>query len=103
VPTGVGDAPTVTVSSLDAPSPSPARDHATIRFGVPRGVSARVEVFTVAGGRARTLAAGPGDGRWRSLDWDLRDDRGAPLSSGLYFLRMTAPGVAMTRRLVIVR
>ena len=61
-------------------------------------------VFDLAGRRVRTLekqaarAAG-----FATAVWDLHDDRGGAASSGVYLVRLSAAGRALTRKLVVVR
>jgi hypothetical protein len=51
----------------------------------------------------RTLVEGPhASGRYVAV-WDGRDDRGSPVGSGVYFYRMTAPGFADVRKMVLLK
>ena len=50
-----------------------------------------------AGQRVRDLGTGVGTG---TLHWDGRSDSGSPLRSGVYWVRLTAGGQALTKRLV---
>jgi hypothetical protein len=61
----------------------------------------RVEVLDVAGRMVRTLHRGPANASG-SIRWDLRDDSGRALGSGLYFARVLAPEGAVVRRIVSV-
>ena len=90
---------------LAAPRPNPARGPIALRYAVPPGTGAlELAVFDLAGRRVRTLekqaarAAG-----FATAVWDLRDDRGGAASSGVYLVRLSAAGRALTRKLVVVR
>ncbi|HMB70748.1 MAG TPA: S8 family serine peptidase [bacterium] len=88
---------------LHPPSPSPFRAVTTVRLAAPERAEARVEVYDVNGRRVRTLldrTVPPGDYR---LLWDGRDDAGRPAAAGVYFVRLTAPGVTKTVRGVLLR
>lgn len=79
------------VSLADAfvyPNPvrASAADHLTIG-GVPQEVE--VLVFTSEGARVRMLRTEQSRG---GLTWDLRDESGAAVPSGMYLIRVTAPG-----------
>jgi flagellar hook assembly protein FlgD len=38
-----------------------------------------------------------------TLSWDARDDHGAAVAAGVYFVRFAGGGTAVTRRVEIVR
>jgi len=52
----------------------------------------------VTGRRLRELASGIRPAGEQSLTWDLRDDRGAAVGAGLYFVRLEADGRTITRK-----
>jgi len=86
---------------LHAPFPNPARRQATLRYEVPErleGTPVEIALYNTLGQRVRTVATGPGEaGRTeRSLDV-------SGLSSGTYFLRMTAGPATETKRISVVR
>ena len=55
---------------------------------LPRKVT--IKIFTVSGTEVRTLNK---DNGMTSIDWDLKNNFGIPISSGLYILHINAPGV----------
>ncbi len=76
--------------ALYAPVPSPARGAALLRFALASPGPAQLDVMDVNGRRVwrsnwGTLAAGE-----HSLLWAGTDDRGVAVSSGVYFVRLTA-------------
>ena len=64
--------------------PNPVRTRATISLGGRRESGRDVVIFDAAGRRVRNL----GSTRSSELTWDARDDRGVPVSSGVYFIRV---------------
>ena len=86
--------------------PNPFNPSTTIPFGVAGTlpVSVRLEVFDVLGQRIRTLLDDGQlrPGRYRAT-WDARDERGAPVASGMYLARLTAAATQQTHRLLLVR
>ncbi len=83
---------------LLAPYPNPTRHQATVRFALPDGAegAARLELFDLLGRRIHTQNI-TGSGR-QETQLDV-----SGLSSGLYFLRLTAAGQTRTQRLTLVR
>jgi len=85
-------------------TPNPFNPSTTIHYTVPAsGGYATLSVYDVSGRHVRTLISAlqtPGEKR---VVWDGRDGRGHEVSSGVYFYRLTAPGVEASRRMVVVR
>jgi hypothetical protein len=92
--------------SFSAPTPNPARGATNFRISVPanaQGGKLRVEVFDVAGRRVRSLidrTANPGTAQ---IHWNLRDDSGHRVASGVYMMRVDVGDTRKTFRLVVVR
>jgi len=80
--------------------PNPASSGATIRFRAEGARPVAISVYDLAGRRVRRLVdAAAGDG---ALRWDLDDDDGLRLPSGLYFVRLEADRLAAVRPVMIV-
>ncbi|MGQ0723380.1 MAG: right-handed parallel beta-helix repeat-containing protein [Candidatus Eiseniibacteriota bacterium] len=92
-------------SFLGAPSANPARDVVQIQFGVAAGEGGAyvVDIFDVRGRHVRILWNGVLAAGTRELSWDLSDDSGRRVSSGVYFLRMAGVGFAQTQKIVLVK
>ncbi len=96
---GVDAAPVST--DLMAVVPNPAPGHASLDFSM--SVRGRVDlaVYSVDGRRVRSIAQGVHEvGRYH-FNWNGTDDRGVKLSSGVYFIRLDAPSMSRTRRIVL--
>jgi hypothetical protein len=83
--------------------PNPFNPSTKIQFALERDAQVSLRVFDVQGRTVRTLiesylTSGP-----RLVSWDGRDDRGRPLSSGTYFLRLEGGGAYMTRTVNLVK
>jgi PKD repeat protein len=74
-----------------------------IVFQLPKAVEVDLAIFNIFGQRLRTIAHGnfaPGN---HTAIWDLRDDRGETVSTGIYFYRLHAEGFSDTKKLVITK
>lgn len=82
-------------------APNPARGGVRLGLGgVQLGPGGTIDVFSVQGGRVRSLALGTAG----SVGWDLRDDAGRPVPAGLYFARLSpASPRAGAVRVVVTR
>ncbi len=81
--------------------PNPFRDAVTIDFRLPSsaaGSNARLEVFDPTGRRVATLWNGPAPETGVRVVWRRTTDEGARLAPGLYWIRGTAAGLTVTRR-----
>jgi hypothetical protein len=83
--------------------PNPARSAAMIRFTVPRASATRLELFDLGGRRVRVLQQGIAAAGIHANSFALDDAAGHPLASGLYLVRLESAGLAMTRRIAVVR
>ena len=82
--------------------PNPAITSATFDLALPGGGPAEVTVFDVAGSRVRTLVSGSTPLEHLPVVWDLRDDHGRGVRSGIFFVRATSLGRVSTLRVAVL-
>ncbi len=83
--------------------PNPFNQSTRFTFKVPVAGRIKIEIYTLLGQKIRSLVSdfrAPGS---YSLFFDGRDNRGQPLSSGLYLCRMTAENFQQTIKFTLVR
>lgn len=83
--------------------PNPFNPATTLRFRLAAPASVSLAIYDPAGRQIRTLTAGHLPAGDHVVKWDGRDERGAPLSSGVYFGRLRAGGDLRTTKLVFVK
>ncbi len=87
--------------ALSAAWPNPSRGVVTATLDLPRNERVEVAVFDALGRRVATpLSGAPGAGR-HAVAWDGRDASGRPARAGVYFLRASAGGATVSRRVVL--
>ena len=60
-------------------------------------------IYNVTGALVKVLEERDRElGRYE-IGWDGNNERGARVSSGVYFYRLTAPGFSQTRKMVLLR
>lgn len=70
-------------------APNPTRGGTgRIRFQAPQGRSLRLGLFDVQGRRIRRILATQNPSPSGLIPWNGRDDRGRPISPGIYYLRL---------------
>jgi murein DD-endopeptidase MepM/ murein hydrolase activator NlpD len=89
--------------SLAPVTPNPFAGSARMSYVLPARDRVAVGIYDVRGRRVRalldrTMDAGPG-----SLEWDARDDRGAPVPAGVYFVKAASGGRVLSRKVVVAR
>ena len=100
--TGVGDGRPGT-TWLASPWPNPVHGPFDMRFGLAREGHVTLVVLDAQGRRVRTVTDGvrpAGDG---SIRWDARDESGAAVGAGLYWLDFRAGPQHLVKRFVLVR
>jgi hypothetical protein len=84
--------------------PNPFNPTTAIRFDVPAGGGVvTLLVYDVAGRVVATLVDGAQAAGSRTVSWTGRDAGGAPVASGVYFYRFTAPGYSQTHKMVLLK
>jgi hypothetical protein len=84
-----------------APNPFTART--TIGYNLPQDARTRVDIFDVRGRLVRTLVDRPESRGPHAIDWDGRDGAGNRVASGVYFFALNAGGIALHRRVVLLK
>ena len=92
--------------ALGAPAPNPARAGTRVPFSIPAaaadGTPVSLTVFGLDGARVRTLVDGVLPAGPHEAVWDGRDDAGRAVGPGLYFLRLSAAGRTVSRKVGVV-
>ena len=84
--------------SFSKPYPNPARGAARFQIMIPgsvQGAKLRVDVFDVAGRRVRSIVDRTASQGQTQIEWNLLDNSGRRVASGLYMVRV---GVGETRK-----
>jgi hypothetical protein len=83
-------------------TPNPARTMSEITFDTPTpGAPLDVSVLDVAGRRVRSLESSDAPTGKRILGWDLRDEHGVRVPSGLYFVKVSQGSRTKFTRVVV--
>ena len=99
---GVADPPAPAPQALQN-HPNPFNPLTTITFRIATPGAVKLEVFDITGRLVatplhRVMEAGPHD-----VVWDGRDRHGRAASSGVYFYRLSAPGLVQSAKMVLAK
>jgi hypothetical protein len=92
----------ITVTALLGNYPNPFNPETTISYDIKDAGNVRLAVYNVKGQLVRSLVnTEQAAGRYRVI-FDGRDDKGNPLSSGIYLYRFTAGRYSSTRKMMLM-
>ena len=88
---------------LASPWPNPVHGPFDLRFGLAREGRVTLVVLDAQGRRVRTVTDGVRPAGDSSIRWDARDESGAAVGAGLYWLDFRAGRQHLVKRFVLVR
>jgi len=88
---------------LDQNAPNPFNASTRICYALAEAASVRLAVFDVRGRLVRVLVLGDQSAGPHVAVWDATDAQGAPQGTGLYLYGLSAAGVQLTRKALLVR
>ena len=95
--------PVALAGGLAPGRPNPFNSSTQIAYHLPGSGPVELVIYNVLGQPVRTLVDRfQGAGSYR-VEWDARDQQGAPLSSGVYITRLSFPGGVQTQRLLYLK
>jgi uncharacterized repeat protein (TIGR01451 family) len=101
--TAVGGPKFPSSNSFSQNYPNPFNPSTTIDYALASPATVSIAIYNVRGELIRTLVSEKKPAGWYRIDWDGRDQRGAPVASGIYLSRMRAGSFAETRKLVLIK
>lgn len=96
-----GDIPVRFALEQNAPNPV-GRAGTLTRYALPRAGHVELGVFGVRGEKIRTVTSEFQTAGRRSIRWDLRDDSGRRVPSGVYFFRLQLGSEHASRKMVVI-
>jgi len=83
--------------------PNPFNPITFIDFNLPRISNVKIEVFNVLGQSVTTLIDDTRSAGYHTISWNGADVSGTPVSSGVYFYRITADDFHASNKMVLIR
>ena len=75
---------------------------ASINFALTEPGYVNLSIYDVAGRKVRTLVSESKPGGIHSAHWNGKSDEGVPAARGVYFIKLTAPGIEKTTKMLIM-
>jgi hypothetical protein len=102
--TGIGDAtPRLTNLQVLPNVPNPFAEMTELRIGLPARTSVTLKVYDVTGRRVLERRFPSMSRGWTRIEFDGRDGADKLLTSGVYFYRISAAGMSVTKKMVVLR
>lgn len=105
-PLGVGVLETKPIedkTSIISVTPNPTKNRTVFTYSLTRATTVNLSIYDIQGRLVRNLVHAAQSQGTHSISWDGMDDKGKPLSGGIYFCRLETDGAGLMRKLVIVR
>ena len=93
----------ITRTELMRPYPNPFNPVTNVEFTLVKGVDISLQVFDLRGYRVKTLLAGFVQQGRHVVQWYGDSESGAPLASGVYFVKMTAGTDSFSQRMLLLK
>jgi len=98
------DTKPVAVTRLDQNYPNPFNPSTTIAFALKERGRVKIDVYNVAGQLVRTLVDETRDaGAYSNVNWNGTDSANQPVSSGVYFYKLTTNNFSQTKKMVLLK
>jgi hypothetical protein len=83
--------------------PNPFNPVTTISFVLPKAMEVELVIYDVMGRKVRTLMNGTYQAGAQKVLWSGTNDKGVPVSSGIYFYRLKTDNYDKTMRMLLVK
>jgi hypothetical protein len=83
--------------------PNPFNPATEIKYQLPKASEVKLAIYNVLGEKVRILVQEKKDPGVHHARWDGINDHGIPLSSGIYFYRLSAGNYESVRKMILIR
>jgi hypothetical protein len=90
-------------ASLAQNEPNPFNPETTIRYTMPAAGNVTINIYDAGGRLVRALENGVRDAGTHNVTWNGTDNNNAPVSSGVYFYRLTSGKFSETKKMTLLK
>ncbi len=102
-PTSTSDESVAALGITTSCYPNPFNPETTISFNLPEKSQVTLDVFNIRGQKVTTLLNDRVDAGQKQVVWHGTDQNGSPVSSGVYFYKLTANGQTLVRKIALMK
>jgi hypothetical protein len=81
---------------------NPVVGHSAVRFNLPKASNVSLRVFSTSGALVRTLVNGQMPAGANTVNWNLQDNTGSPVSNGLYLYELNTGSQAAQAKVSVL-
>jgi hypothetical protein len=89
--------------SLEKNYPNPFNPNTTIKIGLPKESNINVSIYNIFGQNIKVLLNKKEASGFMDLSWDGKNDKGVPVSSGMYFCIMTSGDIVKVLKMNLIK
>ncbi len=90
-------------ASLAQNEPNPFNPQTTIRYTMPATGNVTINIYDASGRLVRSLLNGVKEAGSHNVTWNGTDNNNSPVSSGIYFYRLTAGKFSETKKMTLLK
>ena len=91
------------VFALHQNAPNPVRKNTSISYAIPRTSDVTIRVFDISGRVVKTLVNATKEAGYYTANWDMKDNTGREIASGIYFYEFNAGDFKSIKKMVVMR
>ncbi|MDD5528914.1 MAG: T9SS type A sorting domain-containing protein [bacterium] len=89
-------------TQLNSVTPNPITTKTTISYMLAENSKVNVTIYDISGKLVKTLSNEAQSSGMKTLDWNVKDNNGNKVSSGMYFCKLNVNGKAISTKSLIV-
>ena len=83
--------------------PNPFNPVTTLRYDLPEPSNVNIIIYDMLGRVVKNLVSGEQNAGYKSIQWNATNDKGAPVSAGLYLYTIEAGKFRQTKKMVLLK
>ena len=83
--------------------PNPFNPVTTLRYDLPEDALVNITIYDMMGRQVSTLVSSQQSAGYKSVQWNATNDKGAPVSAGLYLYTIQAGEFRQTKKMVLLK
>ena len=83
--------------------PNPFNPITILRYDLPEDVNVSITIYNMMGKKVSTLVSSQQNAGYKSVRWNATNDKGAPVSAGLYLYTIQAGEFRQTKKMVLLK